>query len=150
MPNMNDLVSVVMQGDPISVSTDATVRELAMLMEQENVGSVIVTEKNRVEGIITDRDLVTKVVAFAKDPERVKVSEIMTRNPITMNRYNSCADALEKMADFGLRRLPVVAENKELVGVISISDLSSALRSCDEHIEDILRIVNEDVRSAKV
>lgn len=149
MSNLSDSVNEVMQKKPVFAETGTTVSEVATLMDRENVGTVIITSNNVVEGIVTDRDVVTKVVAKGRDPECVGVSEIMTMNPETINQYATCREAVAKMGGWGFRRLPVVDQDNKLVGVISISDLCSMLRSNNDCVEDILCIVSGDAHFSR-
>lgn len=112
------------------------VREAAQMMAQRKIGAVMVGEVSRLEGIFTERDLLTKVVAANKDPDRVTVGEVMTRNPDTIGPNASAHEALQRMSARGYRHLPV-AENGRIVGMVSVRDIYGAmLQELEEELHD--------------
>lgn len=113
----------------VSVAPEVTVLELARLMAKEHVGSVIALQDHRPIGIVTDRDIVLKVVARGQEPNKLAVRDIMTPNPAVVNINYDPLDATRLMRDNGLRRLPVVDENRRLIGVITLDDLLLLLAS---------------------
>ena len=92
-------------------------------MRAAGVGSVIVSEDLRPLGIVTDRDLVTRVMAEEAHAEAVELYEIMSPKPVFVARTQEPEHALEVMKDLGIRRLPVVDEAQQLIGVVSLDDL---------------------------
>lgn len=135
-----------MQEDPLYVSAGTTIAEVASFMKSEDIGTVIIADNYKIQGIITDRDIVTNVVACGKNPETTGVTEIMSPNPETIHQFSTCKEALDKMADCGFRRLPVVNDKDELTGVVSLSDLSYFIQSNRNYMEDILSIISNDAR----
>lgn len=118
------------------VGAGVKVREAAQMMAQRKIGAVMVGEKSRLEGIFTERDLLTKVVAANKDPDRVTVGEVMTRNPDTIGPSASAHEALQRMSERGYRHLPV-AENGSVVGMVSVRDIYGAmLQELEEELHD--------------
>ncbi len=101
----------------------ASCAEAAQLMRDAGVGSVIVSEDNRPLGIVTDRDLVTRVMAAEADAETVELYEIMSPKPVFVVRTREPEHVLDVMKDLGVRRVPVVDEAQHLVGVVSLDDL---------------------------
>jgi CBS domain-containing protein len=87
---------------------------------------------------VTDRQIVTKVVAAGKDPARVTVNEIMTKDPAIISPEKDIHEAGQIMGEQGYRRVPIVGDGK-LLGIISIADLAEHALSCKLCIEDILR-----------
>ncbi|MBL8519363.1 MAG: CBS domain-containing protein [Betaproteobacteria bacterium] len=107
----------------VSVYPHASVWEAACLMTGENVGSVLVVETTgSLRGIVTERDLMTRVLAKASDPKATKVSDVMTRNPICVPPETPVADAVVTMIERGFRHLPVVGPGGKLLGVFSVRD----------------------------
>lgn len=101
----------------------ATVHEAACVMTRANCGSVLVIDNgNELLGIVTERDLMTRVLAKALDPATTPVSRIMTPNPICVPPSLKVADAVLMMLERGFRNLPVVEASGRILGVFSASD----------------------------
>lgn len=107
----------------ISVSPDVSALEAVKVMDEKNIGSVLVMEGNKLVGILTERDVLRKIASKAKDPSKVKVSEVMSSNVITIGPETTISDAANIMVNKGIRRLPVI-ENNRVVGVITMRDLT--------------------------
>lgn len=139
-------VQQVMQIDLVTVTPKTNIYEAAALMDEENVGTVlIVDEQKKLLGMITDRQIVTRVVAHKRDLSTTTADEIMTRWPMTIFPETTCKEALDIMGDYGYRRLPVEKDGK-LVGIISMSDLAPVVEFDDECIADMVRELSDDVR----
>ena len=124
MPNCSQL----MTHHPVFCLASDTVDRAAQLMRQEDVGSLPVIENHQSKkllGIITDRDIALKVVADARDARRMRVQEVMTRDPVTCRADNDLQVALDAMAGHQVRRIPVVGDQNQIVGVISQSDVAT-------------------------
>ncbi len=107
----------------LSLAPSATVHEAACVMTRANCGSVLVIDHgNQLLGIVTERDLMTRVVAKALDPAGTPVSKIMTPGPQCVRPELKVADAVLIMIERGFRHLPVVAENGRILGVFSVRD----------------------------
>ena len=115
-------VEEIMTKAPVVGSPNMTVREAAFLMKSWKVGSVIIVEDDTPIGIITERDMVEKVVADDRSPSTINVREIMSSPLITVNPRDSLGNATKKMSMLGVRRLPVVV-NKQLVGMLTENDI---------------------------
>ncbi len=107
-----------------SVDPDTTVLDAARIMRQEDVGSLPVVQDERVLGIITDRDIATRVVAEGKDPQTQTVAAIASREVVTVGPDQQLAEALQLMARHQVRRLPVVDEGHRLVGILAQADVA--------------------------
>jgi CBS domain-containing protein len=107
----------IMTQRPVTVQTTDTVIAAARSMRDGNIGDVVVLEENRIQGILTDRDIVIRALAEGRDPVRTTVGEICSRELTTL----SPADAI--MRDKAIRRLPVVEEGRP-VGIVSLGDLA--------------------------
>ena len=111
----------------VSIKPSSTVAEAARLMRDNRVGSVLVLdESERLVGILTERDIVYKVVAEGKDPETL-VEEVMTRDILTIREEATIAEAARLMIGMNIRHLPVVDARGRVVGVISLRDLARAI-----------------------
>jgi CBS domain-containing protein len=114
----------IMTEDVIAVSPDTSIFDVAQIMKDKNIGSVPVCKNNMdVEGIVTDRDIVLRVVCAAKDPKVIKCEDIMTDKLVVGKTDMDVEAALELMGDVQVRRLPVV-ENGKLVGFVSLGDMA--------------------------
>lgn len=112
---------------PATISPEATIQESARLMQEKNVSSLLITgPENRLEGIITDRDMRGRVVAGAMDVT-LPVTAIMTANPRAVTSETLAFEAMLIMAEMGIHHLPVVDEDK-LVGIIASADIMRLLR----------------------
>lgn len=107
----------------LSLAPQASVREAACVMTRANVGSVLVIEPpDRLLGIVTERDLMNRVLAKAADPEKTAVRDVMTPNPTCVPPETPVADAVQTMLERGFRHLPIVAPGNKILGVFSIRD----------------------------
>ena len=112
-----------MTDDPRSIGTSASVVEAAQLMRDADVGSVPITDGEELLGMITDRDITTRVVAEATDPKAASVGDICSRDVISVEADKDHEEALGLMARHQVRRLPVV-ENGKLVGIVAQADIA--------------------------
>jgi malate dehydrogenase (oxaloacetate-decarboxylating) len=101
------------------VDFNATVYEASKIMKAHDVGSVIVKLNDQPVGIVTERDILLKVIGEGKDPKKVKVGEIMSSPLITVKADDTIEEALKKMSIYGFRRLPVVGKNGKIVGMFA-------------------------------
>jgi CBS domain-containing protein len=109
----------------LTISPQASVFEAACMMTKANCGSIIVVDTaGAMLGILTERDLMTKVVARSLDPSNTAVSEAMTANPRYVLPETSVANAVLIMKDGGFRHLPILSSTRKVVGVFSIRDAS--------------------------
>ncbi len=115
----------------------ATVREAARLMAARRIGSVLVTAHDgRLEGILTERDILCRVVAPGRDPDRTRLHEVMTKDPDTIGPNAPAIEALRRMRDGGYRHLPVL-DGGRLVGIVSHRDFLGAEQT---RLEDETRL----------
>ncbi len=113
----------VMTKNVAFVNSAANVTETAQLMQQHNVGSIPVCDKNGVVGIITDRDIVVRTIATGKNPQQTPVTEIMTTGVATVTPDMDMHDVAQRMATSQIRRVPVI-ENNNLVGIVALGDVA--------------------------
>lgn len=137
----------VMTKDIVSVESDTSVSEAAKKMKEANVGSVVVIDrgKNEVRGIVTDRKIVTGVIAESRDPATEPVGNIVSKSLITCNEDSDVHDVMKLMGERKVRRLPVVNDRKELVGVLSVSDIARDMRGCMNSLFDELSMSSHHV-----
>jgi CBS domain-containing protein len=130
----------VMTSNPTSCATSATVADAARVMAQEDVGPVPVVEGDRVVGIVTDRDIVVRVVAEGRDPNSTTVGEIASSDLVTVQPDTKLDEALRLMAQNQVRRLPVV-EGDRLVGIVAQADVARA--GADEKTGEVVQQISE-------
>ncbi|MEX0734685.1 MAG: CBS domain-containing protein [Steroidobacteraceae bacterium] len=119
-------VSKVMTQKVFWVGPDTTMPEIAGRMRSEDIGSVPVAENDRLIGMVTDRDIVVRVVAEGGDLDSTTARQVMSPRILYCFDDETVAAVLKNMGDNQVRRLPVVSRDKRLVGVISLGDLSRA------------------------
>jgi CBS domain-containing protein len=107
----------------VTASAQMTVEEAARVMRAKNVGALVVVNAGRPVGMLTDRDVTVEVVAMGKDPDAVRVGDVMRKKPMTIREDLGLLDAAKTFARTGVRRLPVVTKTGVLVGVITVDDL---------------------------
>lgn len=131
-------VREAMTASPTAISSDTTAVEAARAMTSENVGSLPIVDQDKLVGIVTDRDLVTNVLAKDLDPHKVPVSDVGTENPVVVRPEDSLDAALQRMAEKQVRRLPVV-EDGRLVGILAQADVaqSAEAESTGRMVEEI-------------
>ena len=108
------------------VAPDTRIPVVAGIMRDEDIGSTPVVENDRLIGMVTDRDIVIRVVAEDKDPRAVTARDAMSPKVLYCFDDQNVEDVLENMGDNQIRRLPVVNRDKRLVGVVSLGDLAKA------------------------
>ena len=106
----------------ISVKPSTTASRCAETMKKEHIGSIVVEHKGSVSGIISEQDLVYNIVAGNMDPNKVKVKDIMTKDVVTITPEKDITEAMLKMSNLNVRRLPVV-EGQKLVGILTMKDI---------------------------
>ena len=117
------IVKEAMKANPVVVKPTITVLEAAKRMKEKKIGNVLVVEKKQPIGILTESDILKKVVAEGKNAKDVLVEEVMSTPIIVTDPYISLEEAMKTMGKCNIRRLPVV-ENGELIGIITQKDIS--------------------------
>jgi CBS domain-containing protein len=121
----------------VSIAPDASVFDAIKLMADKMVGSLIVIDKEKLLGIVTERDYARKVILKGRSSDNCKVSEIMSTDVVTASSSESVNECMEVMTERRIRHLPVVEDNK-VIGIISIGDLVQAIISDQqEEIEQL-------------
>jgi CBS domain-containing protein len=131
---MRTIGALVEGRETFFVRTDQTVRDVARYMAERRVGAVSVLEGTRLVGIISERDVMTRVVAKGLDPDAARAGDVMTKDLVVAEVSESHEDGLRKMKQAGCRHLPVV-ERDRLKGMVSQRDLLQIdLSAKDEEI----------------
>jgi|APDOM4702015023_1054809.scaffolds.fasta_scaffold02966_2 CBS domain-containing protein len=129
----------------VTVQPHTTLAECAQIMRNQHVGSVIVVDdkgqRDNPVGIVTDRDIVIETVAVDLDPKTLTAGDVMAAPLATVNDSDDILDALAKMRERGVRRLPVVNESGVLAGIIAVDNLLEALA---EQLDSIVRVIKAE------
>jgi len=119
-------VRSVMSKPVITIEENTSAHDAAALMTKKGVGSIVVTQKGKPVGIVTERDMLERVVAKGLDASKVQIKEIMSKSLITIKGNLPIIEAIRLMQKKRIRRLLVI-ENKKLVGIVTQRDLLRAL-----------------------
>jgi len=111
----------------VTASARMSIAEAARAMKQKNVGALIVVNAGRPLGVLTDRDIAIDVVAAGKDPDAVRVEDVMRKKPATLREDLGLMDAARIFAKTGVRRLPVVDKAGRVSGIVALDDLTMLL-----------------------
>jgi CBS domain-containing protein len=123
---MADTARDVMTPDPLSVSADTSVSEAAELMRDRDIGDVLVARDDVLLGIVTDRDIVVRVLAPGLDPRDTRIEEACSGDLVVVRAEDSVSDVIRLLRDKAIRRVPVM-EDGRAVGIISLGDLARQL-----------------------
>jgi CBS domain-containing protein len=119
----SEIVREVMTSNPVTVGSRQTLVEAAQLMRDHGIGDVIVADEAELVGILTDRDIVVRAVADAREMTRTEVGAVCTRDVASVGPDDPADTAVDLMSSKAIRRLPVVEEGK-VVGVVVLGDLA--------------------------
>lgn len=122
-------VKDIMTPRVVTVNRKVSIAETARKMRDEKVGSVLVVEKGKLVGLITDRQITHTAVAEGLDPNKVEVQEYMTEDFIPLTPGMDLVKAAKLMQELAIRRLPVVEGGKP-VGILSVSDIAFFVKDC--------------------
>jgi CBS domain-containing protein len=111
----------------VQVDVDVAVLDAARAMRDHRVGSVVVTRAGRPIAIVTDRDLVVRVIAAGQHAEDVRLSAFVTYDPVTVHECDGIATAVDQMRAHGVRRLPIVDDGGKAVGIVTADELLAEL-----------------------
>jgi CBS domain-containing protein len=120
---MAQSIREVMTPNPVTIPADMSATDAAGLMRDRDIGDVIVMNQDRVMGIITDRDIVVRVVAARQDPAKVKLGDICSKELYTVEHTATAEEAISLMRQKAVRRVPVMDDGCP-VGIVSIGDLA--------------------------
>ena len=128
------IIKHFMSKNPVTVSRDASVRDIATKMRENNVGAVVVLDGDNIAGVITDRDIALSIV----DNCDKKAYEVMSQNVAVIPEYAELYEATKLMSERNVRRLPVVNDKKKLVGMVSIDDIMMILITELSNIAEVI------------
>ena len=114
----------IMTAEPRALAPGASAMEAAQVMRDNDIGDVVVLEEERLYGIVTDRDIVVRVLAEQSDPSAVRLADICSRELTTIAPDASVGEAVRLIREKSVRRLPVVEEDGQVVGIVSFGELA--------------------------
>jgi CBS domain-containing protein len=124
---MSKTAREIMSSDAQCVGENETIADAARLMARLDVGALpICGEDDRLKGMLTDRDIVTRILAEDKDPRAVKAGDLADGKPVTIGADDAADEALRTMKEHRVRRLPVI-DGHRLIGIVSQGDLATEL-----------------------
>ncbi len=133
------LVKEAMRKDVLTIDGNAPLVDAAKSMVEQDMGSVIVLEKAKPIGIITERDFVDKVISKSRDPKKLKVKDVMTSELVSVDPDTDLYEAVRLMREHGVRRLPVI-KNGILYGIVGPKELAESFTPyIDKLTKEILR-----------
>jgi CBS domain-containing protein len=126
MTKLDFKVEDVMNTVVITIDADQTIKQAAMIMKYWAVSSIVVMKKKKLQGIITEKDLVTRVMAEGQDPERTKIRAVMSQPVIAVKSNQNLETAIRVLLSHGIKKLPVLGGKlgKDIVGMLSLTDVA--------------------------
>ncbi|MBI4182045.1 MAG: CBS domain-containing protein [Candidatus Aenigmarchaeota archaeon] len=137
-------VKDVMVPEVKTIAPAATIRQAAQVMKQFHIGSLIVVDKAKLAGIVTDRDILEKVVAPGSVAAKVKVADIMTKKVVMIAPDADVEEAAEVMVARKIKKLPVVEDNS-LVGIVTATDICASEPRLMEQISELFQVGKKKV-----
>lgn len=125
--------------DVVSASPDTPIADLARLMRDENVGSVVITNGAEPVGIATDRDLAIQTLAEEAELTEQTAADVMSEDLCTIYTGTGFYEAAQTMSEHGVRRLPICDESGDLAGIITADDLTELLAEESEQLAEVVR-----------
>ncbi len=120
------LVSEVMSKNVVTVESEESVLEACKIYKEQGVGCLVVMKEGLVLGILTERDIIERVIIDGKNPDITKVKDIMSKNIKTIHASTSVEKAVEVMRENKIKKLPVILNN-EIFGIVTITDIANAI-----------------------
>jgi len=143
------MVKDVMVTNVVTVDVGVNVRKAVERMNKQEIGCLVVLEKGNFAGILTERDVLKRVVAKARNPKKTLVGDVMSKPLIVVDPQASLEEALELMFEKRVKKLPVV-KNKKLMGLITMTDIARVHTTMVEHIKRLAEKYDIPKRMEKV
>ncbi len=124
-----------MKKDVTLIHPDKTVRYAGQILKAVDIGCVIVVDKGGPVGILTERDIVQKVVADGRKPDEIKVGDIMTRNLVTLKKQNTVEEAVDLMERKRIKKIPISEDDGQIVGIVTMTDMLKCIREAEKEYE---------------
>ena len=131
---MNMRVHNIMVRNPVVAGPDTSALELAQILTGIRIGSVIITDDDKPVGIVTERDLVRRVLAKSLDSASIRASSICSKPVISCSEFADLDDAVDIMKDYNIRRIVVIDDDRRLVGILTFDDIVANLKELSEDL----------------
>ena len=138
--------SDIMTRDLVTCTPEDSIVKAAQLMKKEDIGPILVVDDSNggtLVGILTDRDLVLRVIADGQDPARTTVGDVMSKKLITCHVNDGVDSVMQAMAQYQLRRIPVVEDAMKLAGIISQADVATRV-DVPERTGEVVKEISEE------
>ncbi|MDH3211913.1 MAG: CBS domain-containing protein [Myxococcales bacterium] len=132
----------VMQRPVLRLPPEATCAEAATMMRDENVGAIVISESGRPLGMVTDRDLVIRVIADGMEAEKTQLRDVMSGEPIFLGGERSIEQVIAAMRNLAIRRIPVVDHEGQLCGLVSMDDMLILLA---DQLGDLAQVIRQEI-----
>ena len=127
---------------------ESTVKQAVQLMKEQNCGAIPIVDKEmRLKGIVTDRDITLFVILQGKDPETTKLQEFMNKDVITCSETDELDEAISRMKQYKIRRIPIVDSQNKLKGMISLGDIAVKAPQEEHKAFEALEKISEPVHT---
>jgi len=120
------LVSEIMSKNVVTVESEESVLEACKIYKDRGVGCLVVMREGLILGILTERDIIERVIIEEKNPDKTTVEDIMSKNIKTVHASTSVEKAIEIMKEYKIKKLPVILNN-EIFGIVTITDIANAI-----------------------
>ncbi len=130
--------------DVVIAGKETTIQEAAELMRRHHVGDLVVVHENgrRVPlGIVTDRDIAVSIVATNVDPKVFTIGDLLTDDVVSVTENTGIYESIQRMRQHGVRRLPVVSQTGDLIGIVSVDDLIELLA---EEMNGLAKLISRE------
>ena len=123
-----------MVNNPVVAGLDTSALELAKLMTGKRIGSVIIADDGKPVGIVTERDLVRRVLAEGLDSAFIRASSICSKPIVSCSEFADVEDAADIMKDYNIRRIVVIGDDQRLIGILTYDDIVANLKEFSEEL----------------
>jgi CBS domain-containing protein len=141
-------VSDIMVKNPVIVDPNTSCGRIARIMRDKKIGSVILADDNgKPVGIVTERDLVHRVMALEKDPDMCYAHQVSSKPVVAVGVHADVEMVVDLMNDYKIRRIVIVDDKDKIVGIVTTDDLSKGLREMSEELAIKYHIIAQRLRS---
>ena len=141
------IVKEIMKTDVEKVDASVNIKEAARRMSEKKIGCLLVVEDHKLLGIVTEDDIIKKVVVEGKSPHEITVADIMVKEVIHISPEETIEAAAELMTEKSIKKLPVVG-GKKLLGIVTATDMVAAEPKMMEHLGELLMFAKKPQRIA--
>ncbi len=113
------------------IHPDKSIKYAGQILKAVGIGCLVVVDEKGPVGILTERDIVQKVVANGLNPDEIKVADVMSRKLITLNKNSTIEDAVDIMENMGIKKLPII-NNDHVIGIVTMTDMMKYLREIEK------------------